>query len=214
MKISYAITVCNELDEIKKLITILLNSKRDKDEVVILFDSKNGSPEVWEYLINGISFNGIESLKDLNITIEHGSFENHFANWKNKLTNLCTGDYIFQLDADEYPHLYLMNSLPSILESNPVDLIRVPRVNTVKGLTTFHVQSWGWNLNKDNWVNWPDMQWRIYKNDSKIQWEGNVHEKIIGYETFAELPTEEAYALYHPKDIKRQESQNKYYESL
>mgnify|MGYP003642704121 FL=1 len=202
MKISYAITVCNELDEIKKLITILLNSKRDKDEIVVLFDSKNGSPEVWEY------------LNTLNIIIEKGLFENHFANWKNKLTKLCTGDYIFQLDADEYPHLHLLNSLPSILKSNPVDLIRVPRVNTVKGLTTFHIQSWGWNLNKDNWINWPDMQWRIYKNNPKIQWEGNVHEKIIGYETFAELPPEEAYALYHPKDIKRQEKQNKYYSTL
>ena len=202
MKISYAITVCNELDEIKKLITILLNSKRDKDEIVVLFDNKNGSPEVWEY------------LNTLNIIIEKGLFENHFANWKNKLTKLCTGDYIFQLDADEYPHLHLLNSLPSILESNPVDLIRVPRVNTVKGLTTFHIQSWGWNLNKDNWVNWPDMQWRIYKNNPKIQWEGNVHEKIIGHETFAELPPEEAYALYHPKDIKRQEKQNKYYSTL
>lgn len=202
MKISYAITVCNELDEIKKLITILLNSKRDKDEIVVLFDSKNGSPEVWEY------------LNTLNIIIEKGLFENHFANWKNKLTKLCTGDYIFQLDADEYPHLHLLNSLPSILESNPVDLIRVPRVNTVEGLTTFHIQSWGWNVNKDNWVNWPDMQWRIYKNNPKIQWEGNVHEKIMGHETFAELPSEEAYALYHPKDIKRQEKQNKYYSTL
>ena len=202
MKISYAITVCNELDEIKKLITILLNSKRDKDEIVVLFDDKNGSPEIWEY------------LNTLNIIIEKGPFENHFANWKNKLTKICTGDYIFQLDADEYPHLHLLNSLPSILESNPVDLIRVPRVNTVKGLTTFHIQSWGWNLNKDNWINWPDMQWRIYKNNPKIQWEGNVHERIIGHETFAELPPEEAYALYHPKDIKRQEKQNKYYESL
>ena len=58
------------------------------------------------------------------------------------------------------------------------------------------------------------MQWRIYKNNKNIQWVGNVHEKISGHETFAELPAEEAYALYHPKDIKRQEKQNKYYNTL
>ena len=214
MKISYAITVCNELEEVKKLITLLLNSKRAEDGIVILFDKTNGTSEVKEYLTNGIVFYDILDLEALNITVTEGSFENHFADWKNKLTKLCTGDYIFQIDADEYPHIHLINSLPSILETNPVDLIRVPRVNTVEGLTAHHVEKWRWNVNKHNWINWPDMQWRIYKNDSKIQWDGNVHEKIIGYETFAELPTEEAYALYHPKDIKRQESQNKYYESL
>tara|TARA_R110002167_G_scaffold327385_4_gene533685 strand:- start:459 stop:1502 length:1044 start_codon:yes stop_codon:yes gene_type:complete len=57
------------------------------------------------------------------------------------------------------------------------------------------------------------MQWRIYKNDSKIQWQGKVHETITGHTTFAELPPEEAYALYHPKDIKRQEKQNAFYEN-
>ena len=214
MTISYAITVCNEFEEIQNLITLLLNSKRDGDEIVILFDKTNGTPEVREYLSDGIIFQDTQDLEALNITVIEGSFKNHFGDWKNKLSKQCTGDYIFQIDADEYPHGHLLNSLPSILESNPVDLIRVPRVNTVKGLTMYHIEKWGWNVNENNWVNWPDMQWRIYKNDSKIQWQGNVHEKIEGHETFAELPPEEAYALYHPKDIKRQEKQNKYYNTL
>jgi len=214
MKISYAITVCNELDEIKKLISLLLNSKRNEDEIVILFDKTNGTPEVWEYLTNGIIFYDVKSLDALNITIEQALFENHFADWKNTLTKLCNGDYIFQVDADEYPHGHLLKSLPTILETNPVDLIRVPRVNTVKGLTAHHIEKWRWNVNKHNWVNWPDMQWRIYKNDPKIQWQGNVHERIVGHTTFAELPAEEAYALYHPKDIKRQEKQNAFYKEI
>ena len=214
MTISYAITVCNEFKEIQNLITLLLNSKRNEDEIVILFDKTNGTSEVREYLSNGIIFQDIQDLETLNITIIEGLFKNHFGDWKNKLTKQCTGDYIFQIDADEYPHGHLLKALPSILEANPVDLIRVPRVNTVKGLTMYHIEKWGWNVNKNNWVNWPDMQWRIYKNDSKIQWQGNVHEKIEGHKTFAELPPEEAYALYHPKDIKRQEKQNKYYNTL
>ena len=208
MKISYAVTVCDEFEEIKTLLTLLLNSKRDKDEIVVLVDLTKTTPtsELLGYLHKLSSNDHITLVEDI--------FNNHFANWKNRLSRACKGDYIFQIDADEYPHGHLLKALPSILEANPVDLIRVPRVNTVKGLTAYHIETWGWNVNKDNWVNWPDMQWRIYKNNKNIQWVGNVHEKISGHETFAELPAEEAYALYHPKDIKRQEKQNKYYNTL
>jgi len=208
MKISYAITVCNEHKEVEKLITILQNSKREEDEIVVLVDLTKTEPtsNLLGYL-HKLSTSG-------HVTLVEGRFNNHFADWKNKLTRSCTGDYIFQIDADEYPHIHLMNSLPSILETNPVDLIGIARVNTVQGLTAHHVEKWGWNVNKNNWINWPDMQWRIYKNDPKMQWQGLVHEKIVGHKTFAELPIEEAYALYHPKDIKRQEKQNKFYEDI
>ena len=208
MKISYAVPVCNEFVEIQKLIPRLINYKRDEDEIVVLVDLTKNDPtsELLEYL-NEMSSKG-------HIILIEGHFNNHFSDWKNKLTRACKGDYIFQIDADEYPHGHLLKALPNILETNPVDLIRVPRVNTVKGLTMYHIETWGWNVNKNNWVNWPDMQWRIYKNDPKIKWQGNVHEKIIGHLTFAELPTEEAYSLYHPKDIERQVKQNNYYESI
>ena len=206
MKISYALTVCNEFKEIQHLLTVLLNAKRNIDEIVILLDITKAQPKMIDYLTNLESEGKIKFIKE--------KFDNHFSNWKNKLNRACDGDYIFQIDADEYPHLYLLNSLHTILEANPVDLFRVPRVNTVKGLTMYHVQKWGWNVNKNNWVNWPDKQWRIYKNDPKIKWEGKVHEKITGHETFAELPEEEAYSLYHPKDIERQEAQNNYYNTL
>ena len=46
MKISYAITVCNEFVEIQKLVTFLRENKRIQDEIVILFDQKNGDTEV------------------------------------------------------------------------------------------------------------------------------------------------------------------------
>ena len=107
MKISYAITVCNELDEITRLLNFMLKQKRDEDEIVILFDKKNGSPEVWDRL---------SELKDEpNTKYEAKTFKNHFADWKNYLTTLCTGDYIFQIDADEIPHDILIDRLPEIL---------------------------------------------------------------------------------------------------
>jgi len=50
MKLSYAIPVCNEFIEIQRLITFLLENKREKDEIVVLYDSNNGDKEVETYL--------------------------------------------------------------------------------------------------------------------------------------------------------------------
>jgi len=44
MKISYAITVCNEHKEVEKLITLLLNSKRVEDDIVVLVDLTKTEP--------------------------------------------------------------------------------------------------------------------------------------------------------------------------
>ncbi len=207
MKISYAITVCNEAVEIQRLISFLLENKRHKDEIVVLFDSKNGTNTVEEYL-RSYSVNGefIWHKKD---------FDGHFADWKNYLTSLCFGDYIFQIDADEVPHQTLIEYLPEILLSNPNnEVIRVPRVNTVFGLTEEYIRQWGWRVDDKGWVNWPDFQWRIYKNHPKIQWKNKVHEVLDGYETWSNLHEIEEFALYHPKDIERQVKQNNYYNTL
>ena len=203
MKISYAITVCNEINEIKKLISFLLESKRQEDEVVVLFDKQGGTAEVWSY------------LQEQDIKCEAKSFKHHFADWKNYLTTLCSGDYIFQIDADEIPDWYLINYLPEILESNPNnEVYLVPRVNTVEGLTDEHIKKWRWNVNKDGWVNWPDYQWRIWKNKPEIKWVNKVHERLEGFKTYSTLPQEPEFSIKHPKDIKRQEKQNSYYDTL
>jgi hypothetical protein len=207
MKISYAITVCNEFVEIQKLISFILKNKRNEDEIIILFDSKNGDPAIEEYL-RSHSVNG-------EFIWVKGEFGNHFADWKNKLTKLCSGDYIFQIDADELPHTKLMESLPEILEKNSHnDVFLVPRVNTVKGILDEHINKWGWRLNEKKWINWPDNQWRIYKNNGTIKWINKVHERLDGFKTFASLPPIEEFALYHPKTIDRQEKQNQYYDTL
>ena len=207
MKISYAITVCNEIVEIQKLISLLLKNKRTQDEIIILYDSKGGIEPVEEYL----------RAKSVNAEFmwHSGEFGGHFANWKNKLTEYCTGDYIFQIDADEFPHKSLLTALPIILESNPDnEVYLIPRVNTVEGLTEGHIKKWGWNVNEDGWVNYPDYQWRIWKNKPEIRWKNKVHEVLEGFETYAPLPTKEELSLYHPKDIVRQEKQNNYYNTL
>lgn len=207
MKISYAITVCNEFTEIQRLISFLLDKIRNEDEIVVLYDSKNGDPAIEEYL----------RAKSINSEFgwHRGEFDGHFANWKNKLTSLCNGDWIFQIDADEMPHEQLIEWLPEIILSNlENDVIRVPRVNTVYGLTEEYIRQWGWNVNDQGWVNWPDFQWRIYKNHPKIKWVNKVHEILDGYSFYSDLNTEERFSLYHPKDIERQVKQNNYYSTL
>ena len=207
MIISYAITVCNEFVEVQRLVNLLRQNKRTQDEIVILFDQKNGDPEVANWLT--------KQNKYPNVQFWRGFFDGHFADWKNKLTEYCNGDYIFQIDADEFPHKSLLTSLPIILEGNPDnEVYLIPRVNTVEGLTQEHTQKWRWNVNENGWVNWPDYQWRIWKNKPEIRWINKVHEVLDGYKTYAPLPAKEELALYHPKDIERQERQNAYYESL
>jgi hypothetical protein len=207
MKISYAITVCNELEEVKRLLDLLLENKREQDEIVVLLDKPKASQELLYQLY-------IWSSKDY-ITLKESEFKGHFSDWKNELTQICSGDYIFQIDADEYPHPYFIADLPTILETNPeVDLYLVPRVNTVDGLTQDHIQQWGWRVDSNGWVNWPDWQHRIYKNDGSIKWQNKVHEILVGQKQFTYLPTSEEYALFHPKTIKKQEKQNNYYNTL
>jgi hypothetical protein len=207
MKISYAITVCNELKEIKHLLDFLIQNKREKDEIVVLFDDSNSTREM-EALLHSYR-------KEKHIILYVDYFGGHFADWKNKLTQKCSGDYIFQIDADEIPHDYLMESLHEILETNPeVEVYQVPRVNTVEGLTQEHINKWGWYINENGWVNFPDYQWRIYKNIPEIKWKNKVHEILEGYQTVALIPAFEDLSLYHSKTIERQEKQNTYYETF
>jgi glycosyltransferase involved in cell wall biosynthesis len=207
MKISYAITVCNELNEITSLINFLLPRIDKEDEVVIQYDSESVTKEVKDYL------NVIGDLQK-QINVITFPLNKDFASFKNNLKGNCNGDYIFQIDADEEPSEILLERLKRILEANNVDIVFVPRVNTVNGLTSDHIQKWGWNLNDKGWVNWPDYQTRIYRNTPEVEWYGKVHERITGYNTFSNFPAEESYSLYHHKEIERQEKQNNFYNNI
>ena len=206
MKISFAITVCNELEEIKKLVLFLFKHKRKEDEIVILYDEKNGNPEILDFLLPYNKFPHVQTWRGFD-------FEGNFADWKNKLNDYCQGDYIYQIDADEMVSEYVIKNLHQILELNPkVDLIFVPRINTVNGITQEHVNKWGWNVNDKGWVNFPDAQGRIFRKG--MTWYGKVHERIIGGQKFSSLPLDEEYCIQHHKTIERQEKQNNYYSTL
>ena len=208
MKISYAVTVCNEEAELQNLLYHLFKFKKPQDEIVILFDSKNGTKGVEDYLRSH------SVTADAGFTWHSGEFNGHFADWKNKLNSLCTGDFIFQIDADEYVIGECIELVHEILRANPeVDLYYVPRINTVSGITQEHIQKWGWRYENGK-VNWPDYQTRLYRNSSDIKWKNKVHEVIEGYKQYTVLPAVDELALIHPKTIERQEKQNAYYDTL
>ena len=211
MRISYAVPVCNEHIELEKLLSFLVKNIDKNDEIVVQCDKGNTTPEVYKVLD---SFKAPVGLKDPLNVIEF-PLNGHFSNFKNNLKDHCTGDWIFQIDADELPHESLITNLKSLLELNPTtELFLVPRVNTVDGLTQEHINKWRWNVNEKDWVNWPDYQTRIIQNSPKIKWQNRVHEQIVGISTKGVLPMEEEWCLYHPKNITRQEAQNNFYNSL
>ena len=207
MTISYAITVCNEIQEITKLLNFLQTNIRKEDEIVIQYDELSVTDEVKEYVTL------MNSMHD-NHNVIGFPLNKDFATFKNNLKAHCTKDYIFQVDADEIPHDFLVEHMGTVLDENPVDIVFVPRVNTVEGLTKSHIDKWKWNVNEKGWVNFPDYQTRIYKNTEDVKWMNKVHERITGYSTFSNFPAEEQWSLYHHKQIDRQEQQNEFYETI
>lgn len=207
MKLSYAITACNEHEEIIRLVTQLLNYKEENSEIVVLLDTPKSSPEMIEYLELQANAN--------KITVIESEFTGDFAGWKNFLNSNCKGEWVFQLDADEYLEPDLIVNLEELLSANDdKDLILVPRINTVEGLTQEHINKWNWGVNDKGWVNFPDVQTRIYKNKDTIGWTGKVHERIVGFDSYTAFPLDEVYCIKHPKTIERQERQNDYYDTL
>ena len=209
INITYAITVCNELEEITKLVDFLNNRIDKDDEILIQYDEDSATDAIKNYL------KIISQLHNKNIKVIGFPLNKDFASYKNNIKNHANGMFIFQIDADEIPSEYLMENIKDILDYNKdVDLFFVPRVNTVAGLTTEHIKKWNWQVNESGWVNFPDYQTRLYRRTSEIEWQGKVHERIMGYNTLSVLPAEEQYCLYHPKKIDRQEKQNAYYDTI
>jgi len=205
--ISYAITACNEHVELERLLNQLNESIRLEDEIVVQLDI-TATAEV----------KAVAEKYNVGAPYEYhriqATLNNDFASFKNNLSEHCTRDYIFQIDADEYPHPELIENLPALLEHNPeIDVFLVPRINTVEGLTEEHIRKWGWNVQNGR-VNFPDYQWRIWINKKNIKWINKVHERLDGFGLYCNLPLLDELCLYHPKDIIRQEKQNNFYNTL
>lgn len=211
MKISFCITACNEHVELESLLDLLSAAELDYEfEIIVQLDStytKEVESVCGEFRVKN---------PDINYRIVIGRLRNDFASFKNNLFQYVTGDYLFQIDADELPSLDLLRALPDICKSN-VDVVAIPRINIVNGINESHIRKWRWNVNSKNWINFPDYQVRILRNVPEIRWKNKVHEVVTGYKTYAKLEGDEnwcEYYLYHEKTITKQETQNSLYDSI
>ena len=202
MKISYSILTHNETTTLEKLLKFLIKYKQPQDEIVILDDYSDNekTKTILDFYVS-----------TENIVFEQRNLLQDFGSQKNYLKKMCSGDYSFNLDADEMISRWFMADIHEILEGNPVDLIFLPRVNTVKGITEEHCRMYGYKINERGWINYPDWQGRIFRNRPNIRWEKPVHEQLVGFQTYAHLPTEHKYSITHSKTIERQVEQNKFY---
>ena len=206
MKLSYSILTHNETESLQKLLDFLILHKDEEDEIVIL-DDYSDNKETRKILDAYVSIHEIK--------YEQRHLLKDYAGQKNHLIKMCSGDYIFNLDADELPTKFLVKNIKNILTENPsIDLFWVPRVNTVEGLTQEHIDKWKWVVNEKGWVNWPDYQGRIWRNRPNIWWINPVHEVLSGYKEHTYFPAEEDFCFYHPKEIQKQEQQNQFYTGI
>jgi len=205
MKISYGITVYNEADELNRLLEILIHKTDEEDEIVICVD---GDDDGVRFVLESWTQQYAHAKM---IKVYQRALNKDFAAQKNSVIEASDGDYIFHIDADEYPHEVLLSQIKEVLEMNEVDLVWIPRVNTVEGFTQDDAQRWGWRISEQGWVNYPDYQARVFRNDESIRWVRPLHEFIDGCKTYAHLPPHEELSLYHPKTIEKQEQQNQFY---
>lgn len=207
--ISFTISVYNEYIELQNLLEIVKSAQTPQDEIVILHTYKNEDEKTSDL------FQQIERLsKKYANTYKNFHFQNRFAEMKNSLNSLATKEYIFNFDADEFASLDTINLWKNIVNNNDNDLYYVPRINTVSNYTLEDIKKYGWNINQKGWINWPDYQPRIYQNNGKIKWVGDVHEYLEGFVNRTVLPQDPRLAIIHSKDIERQREQNEFYENI
>mgnify|MGYP001319961297 FL=1 len=206
MRICYKILTHNETDSLEKLLDFLFENIKETDHIIVVDDFSDApTRKILSKYVESNQYDYYQHNLDGDFSKQH--------NYANSLVRE-EFDYIFCIDADEIPNKWLIENIHEILESNDVDLIWLPRVNTVEGITEEHIQRWGWRVNEQGWVNFPDYQGRIYRNDKSIYWVNPVHEVVEGAKKVSHFPPQEEFCLYHPKDIERQEKQNELYENI
>ena len=167
MNISYGITVYNEADELNKLLEILVHKTDAEDEIIVCVDDTNGEDDAVRFVLDSWTQQYAHTKM---IKVYQRKLNKDFAAQKNSIIENSKGDYIFHIDADEYPNEILLQQLKQILEINDVDLVWVPRVNTIEGMKDEHINRWGWRVTENKWVNYPDYQARVFRRDSEIRW--------------------------------------------
>jgi len=179
---------------------------------------KNSGCKVELVIIDGESTDDtVEICKKYADRVITRKFDN-FKNQRNFAITVSNGRIIFSIDSDELTseglidHLILYSQIDSY-QLLP-DVIFVPRVNVVNGITNDYIYNIGWRTDEEGHINYPDYQPRIYKNKDYIRWERDVHETFnLEHLKHGRLDPDKSKKNYliHIKDIDRQRRQNEFY---
>lgn len=208
ISISYAIPVHNENVEIVRLLDQLISIIDDNDQIIIQGDQGNITDEVVSVLF--------PYIKNKQITYIEYPLNRDFATFKNNMFKYCTGDYIFQIDADELLS-DSFSKIKELLESDlDIDMFVLPRRNIVYNITQDYITKMRWNvvtMYNEQLINYPDYQFRLFKNNRNIKFQGEVHERLIAFENGVYIDDYD-WAIIHSKTFERQLAQNSFYDSL
>ena len=112
------------------------------------------------------------------------------------------------------PREEFIKKLKDTIATSNMDLLYVPRINIIPGYTKEWLSKYKFKINENGWINWPDYQGRVYKNNGIIKWTKGLHETVDGATRVGMFPQEPSHALWHIKNIQRQEDQDTFYKSL
>ncbi len=195
MKITYSIQVCNESRELYSLVNFLLKVIDEDDNVQVIVDSLHKTDKIDKV---------IEHFND-KITVLERPFDTFYKNACYH-KEVATGEYIFQIDADEMPQEKLITNIKNVIKETEAEIFFIPRINIHPGITQSFIDYYKFNVNEAGWINWPDYQGRLYKNCESITWTDELHSKLTGSTKVQGIVARPELALWHIKSMEKQES--------
>ena len=141
MKLSYAITVCNESKDLYGLVSFLMKVKDQEDEINVLLDSLHATKPVRDVL----------NYFQKDIVVFERDFDGNFAEHRNYHLTKCMGDYIFIIDPDEMPKEKLLKGLKGAIKDSGAELLLVPRINLHPGFTQEWLNKCKFKVNEFDW---------------------------------------------------------------
>ena len=138
MSVSYLVTCHNEESSLDKLLSILVENKDDAHEIVLIDDFSD----------NKNTLDIIDKYRD-SIIWKSRNLDRNYGAQKNFGIENCSCDWIFQIDADEYPTIELIKNINAILDANiNNEVLWIPRLNIFHGVDDNDIRQWGWAVTK------------------------------------------------------------------
>lgn len=138
IKVSYTILTHGETTTLIALLASLNKHKSLWDEIVIVDDYSDNLETI--RIVNS-------AAEEFGAKLFRNKLNGDFATQKNFAASKCMNEYIFNIDADEIMPDFFMEHFKEILFINPdVEMFRLPRINTVEGITLSHIERWRWQI--------------------------------------------------------------------